>query len=417
MSIPLKLITTGSFQRYDCTGCGVCCKGRFAITISKADRDRIVAQKWTDEELDLGGAKLFTKHGDEFVIAHRANGACAFLQDDGLCRIHARYGIAAKPTACRLYPFRLIPAGRQVRVDVRYDCPATAGNDGQPVDGHRRELLSLLKLLTPDQAAELPAPTLFGATSLSWRALVLITESYERLLLDISLPITKRLAACINLTSLLRDRRIAKVADGDFDDFVRALESTVQMAAVEDPIVRRTPLPMEALVFRHVLGVHGRIDRVGEKASLVGRFGASMNLLGGRGMVPRLYEGFPDVSFRDIEAFRYEPSGDTSLTIERYLHTHLISMGFFGAGYYGDGYLDGLNALLLTYPLLLWFARAFAGSEGASTLSPANIERALMVVDHQRGQTPLMNTGSERALARYLGDRNVLRSLAIWYGS
>jgi len=416
-TIPIKLVMASDFQRYDCTGCGVCCKGRFAITISKADRDRIIAQNWTGEELALGGAPLFTKRGDEFVIAHLENGACAFLQDDGLCRIHARYGIGGKPTSCRLYPFRLIPVGKQVRVDVRFDCPATAGNEGRPISAHRGELLTLLKLLTADRAGELPTPPLFGNVKVSWHALVTMTENFERLLLDISLPLTKRIAACVNLISLLRDKRIATLADGDMDEFVSSLVSTVQGVAVEDPIVRRAPDMMESVIFRHMLGVYSRVDRVGEKASLLARLDASWRLVAGSGNVPELFPGFPTVPFSQVEAFQDLPAGDVSLAIERYLHTHITSMGFFGGGFYGRSYLDGLGAILLTYPLLLWFARAFAIADGQQCLALAAVERAMMVVDHQRGMTPLLNTSSEQALTRMLTERNALRILVIWYGS
>jgi hypothetical protein len=96
---------------------------------------------------------------------------------------------------------------------------------------------------------------------------------------------------------------------------------------------------------------------------------------------------------------------------------HLTSMGFFGPAFYGRSYLDGLNALLLTYPIVCWFARAIAASEGARTLTKESVERAMMIVDHQHGTTPLLNSGSVRALTVFLCDRAILRSLAIWYGT
>src|SRR3569833_4386549 len=102
-------------QSYDCTGCGDCCRGRFAILITEEDKARIDKQAWTDDELGLGGKPLFTRRGGEYQIAHRADGSCIFLNDEGLCKIHAKYGEPAKPVACRLYPFRFIPVGDQIR--------------------------------------------------------------------------------------------------------------------------------------------------------------------------------------------------------------------------------------------------------------------------------------------------------------
>src|SRR5437867_13126954 len=48
--------------------------------------------------------------------------ACVFLGADNRCRIHAKFGSAAKPLACRIYPFMLIPAGEQWRLGLRFAC-------------------------------------------------------------------------------------------------------------------------------------------------------------------------------------------------------------------------------------------------------------------------------------------------------
>ena len=45
-------------------------------------------------------------------LGHLADGACVFLDPAGRCRIHAKFGEAAKPLACRLYPLVIHPAGK-----------------------------------------------------------------------------------------------------------------------------------------------------------------------------------------------------------------------------------------------------------------------------------------------------------------
>ena len=59
-------------------------------------------------------------------LNHRKDGACVFLGENNRCRIHARYGAEAKPLACRLYPFVLVPTGERWRVGLRFAC-GTAG--------------------------------------------------------------------------------------------------------------------------------------------------------------------------------------------------------------------------------------------------------------------------------------------------
>jgi hypothetical protein len=92
-------------------------------------------------------------------------------------------------------------------------------------------------------------------------------------------------------------------------------------------------------------------------------------------------------------------------------------LSFFGRTFYNRGYLDGMNALLLTYPLSCWFARVFARGNGLAEIDAACAEKALFVVDHQHGITPVLDMPTERFRAGMLCDRSNLRALAIWYGS
>ena len=50
--------------------------------------------------------------------------ACVFLNEQGKCRIHAKFGGPAKPLACQVYPFTLNPAGDHWQVGIRFACPS-----------------------------------------------------------------------------------------------------------------------------------------------------------------------------------------------------------------------------------------------------------------------------------------------------
>lgn len=415
---PLKVITPPGLQHYDCSGCGECCRGRFAILITEEDKARIETQGWTSEDLALKrGQALFTKRGGEYQLAHRDNGHCVFLQDDGLCRIHAKFGEPAKPLACRMYPFKLVTLGQNVRVDVRFDCPSSAGNHGRPVSAHRAALQELAKIAIPDEAAALPVPPLHGKVAMTWGQLARITEFFERVLLDVSLDITRRVAACVNLADILRQSREIPPEGRKLDAYLDEAVSLVQEDAVNDPLTRVQPQPAEMLAFRQIVGVYGRIDQVGEKANVLRRLTTSVRMVSGKGAVPALRDGFPHVAFADLEESGGVPSGEAAASLERYLHTHLSSMGFFGKSFYDRSYLDGLGSLLLVYPIACWFARAFARETGQPVLDAASVQHALQIVDHQHGITPMLDLPTERVRARFLGETNVLRSLVVWYGS
>ena len=418
MAKPLKLTMAPGLQKYDCTGCGGCCRGRFAIIITDADRERIVEQGWTDEQLELKGKPLFTPLGSEFQLAHRADGSCVFLQEDGLCAIHAKYGEPAKPLACRMYQFRLIPVGTQIRVDVRFDCPASATNLGRPITVHKEDLAELMKLAIPaDKAAALEPPPIFGAVPKTWAQFSRITQTFEQVLLDVSIDITRRMRACVNLVDLIHRSEIEPLSGRDLEEFLDTAVSIVQEEAVYDDLERKPPSGMVRTAFRQLIGVYGRLDSVADRSKPLERLSTSMRMYGGKGVIPPLREDFPRVTFADVEAARGIPTGEAALAVERYLSVHLASMGFFGMPFYGRSYVDGMNALLLTYPLVCWYARVFAIHEGLTVPDTSCIERALMIVDHQHGITPVLDTPGEKFRTKFLCEQDTLRSLISWYGS
>src|SRR4051794_3197520 len=105
-------------QNWDCHVCGTCCH-EYQVTITDEERQRIDAQGW-DSEADLGGQPAYVNRGwpwaRRYTLNHRPDGRCVFLSDQGLCRIHERFGYETKPLACRLYPFVLVPVGDHWRV-------------------------------------------------------------------------------------------------------------------------------------------------------------------------------------------------------------------------------------------------------------------------------------------------------------
>jgi lysine-N-methylase len=410
------LVTPPRGQAYSCEGCGKCCRGYFAIAATAAEAERIRAMGWDDDPA-MAGVPLFTGSGDRQFIAHRDDGACVFLDNDNLCRIHKRFGEAAKLVACRLYPFILAPVGSQARVDIRFDCPAVAANRGAALPRHLADLRALLPRVLPDEAAHLPAPPLFGRVAVGWPALLRITEAVRRLLEAPKLDLTRRIAAVVNLAAALRTPRLAELEGGKLDELLQSAAAKLLAAAQEDPLARVPPGGVTLLMFRQVLGVYGRADRIGERADVSGRFRHAWRMLWGRGTVPPLQADFPAVPFAALEGLFGTPDGEAAAALARYYHVKLAALGFCGVPFYGRSYLDGLNGLLLTYPLLLWFARLFAAGRNRPALDAEAVHRALEVLNHQYGITPILDLPTERYRHAQLTERSTLRSLVVWYGS
>ena len=111
--------------RYECRGCGACCKGLgIGIDTVAGQLVQLVAKR---PEL----AAFVRRRGDA-ITAFNPRDRCWFLADDGLCRVEIEDGRAAKPASCRLFPFnRVFRAGSYTIVDYNsVICPLTVVDDG-----------------------------------------------------------------------------------------------------------------------------------------------------------------------------------------------------------------------------------------------------------------------------------------------
>lgn len=422
MSIPpvkrspsVNLGSLPAFQCYDCRGCGECCRGYLAINVTPAERERIEAQGWGSDPA-LQGQPLFTRRGGVDYLAHRADGSCVFLDGENRCRIHAKFGEPAKPLTCRLYPFGFVPAGKEAKVDLRFDCPAAAENDGRPLSAHKGALSELLALAAPKGLRDIPVPPLLHGAAMDWPRLQRITRAFETLLQDGRLNLTQRVACAVNLAAALDNSRIAGLESRELDDLL-AKASAKLIDAGQDELPRVPPDIAALAMFRQLLTVYGRRDRANAKERLWERFKVSVAMARGRGAVPPLRPELPAVGFADLEIAFGVPDGEAAAVLTRYYRMRLWSMSFCGRAFYNRPFLDGLNALWLTYPLILWFARLFAAGEGKAALERSHVERALTIVDHQHGRTPLLDVRAERYRQASLCERSTLRSLVIWYGT
>jgi Fe-S-cluster containining protein len=112
-------------MRYECRGCGACCKGHgIGLDVAAGQLVKLVAKR---PEL----AAFVRRRGDA-VTAFNPRDRCWFLADDGLCRVEVEDGRAAKPASCRLFPFnRVFHIGTTMVVDYNsVICPLQIGDGG-----------------------------------------------------------------------------------------------------------------------------------------------------------------------------------------------------------------------------------------------------------------------------------------------
>src|SRR5215831_8537301 len=196
MSLPVRHLPV--VQNWDCHVCGSCCK-EYRVTVTDGERRRIEAQRW-DNDPEIGDLPIFQKSGPwwarRYHLAHRADGSCVFLTEQGRCRIHERFGYEAKPLPCRLFPFLLVPAGDHWRVGMRFACPSAAANKGRSVRDHeqalRRFAAELVKREGMDRqpgAANVPPPRLGAGQRVAWPDVLQFMQALLTILRDRSDPV------------------------------------------------------------------------------------------------------------------------------------------------------------------------------------------------------------------------------------
>ena len=140
---------------FDCGGCTACCR-HFALgPVSDRIIDGLeahgVREAWPAAKDGFAVRRAGPDGVEGWFLARREDGGCIFLQDDGLCAVHARWGAAAKPAFCREYPFALVEEAGDLqspRVFVRADCGGWAESfaDGTPIDAQAEAIVALRRI-------------------------------------------------------------------------------------------------------------------------------------------------------------------------------------------------------------------------------------------------------------------------------
>src|SRR5262249_17090403 len=210
--MPLPVRALPVIQHWDCHGCTDCCRD-YVVHITDEEMRRIEGQGW-EKEPSFAGLALFKRQGrwsGRWALNHTDDG-CVFLGEGGRCRIHEKFGSAAKPLTCRIYPFVLVPAGDHWRVGLRFACPSVANDQGRPMNppmGEAREYAGLFEQQNP--AAELvPPPPLQGGQSVPWEDVATFVEALAIVVGNRDDRIEYRQRKCLALTNLCRQAKFDK---------------------------------------------------------------------------------------------------------------------------------------------------------------------------------------------------------------
>lgn len=410
MAMPVRALPV--VQNWDCHACGDCCR-HYSVRATPEEAARIESQNW-----GFAGAVPDGRGGLE--LAHRPNGDCVFLGEQNRCAIHAKFGAAAKPLACRMYPFTLVPVGDHWRVSVRLACPSACANLGATLESHAGEIAGLSRELeadTPGAAASRPAPDLRPGQSLAWPDLLRVNDALVGLILDPRVPVERRLRQILALSAVCRKARFDALSGKRLSEFLGVVRQAACEDVPADPAGVAAPSWLGRVLFRQFAAVYARQDHGAEvgiaRRGRWTRLKAAWRFAVGEGRIPALHARIGAVEFRAAE----EPWGDlppeSEELLARFYFVKLNSLQFTGTLYHGRAYWAGVDALVLTYPVVRWLARVLHLS-GLSR--PDAVAAAVRQVDDHYGFNPILGSPRQLWAVDRLAERGELARLVAHYG-
>lgn len=408
-------------QNWSCHNCGGCCR-QHLIEVTEEERQRILSQNWTSQD-GINQPVLVWHAGPpwkkRYRLAHQADGGCVFLDDKGLCRIHAKFGEGGKPLACRIYPYAFHPAGKSFAVSLRFSCPSVVANRGKPVAQQSGEIRRIAEAVIPQGAEKSAPPMLTAKDRVEWSDLLAFNEAVDHTLADPTAPLVVRIVRAVTWTTLVGQSSFDKLRGPRIRELIGLLMEAARIDVPGLPEKIDEPSSVGRLYFRTLVAQYARMDTVADlSAGLLGRwrlFRAILKFTRGRGNIPPLQSIFQSVQFDSLEPAFGALDAESDAILTRYFRVKIQGLHFCGPAYYDIPFVEGFHSLALMLPVTLWLARWLAVGAGRKGLTVEDISTALTIADHHHGYSPALGQSAARSRVRWLAESGDLNRLCLWY--
>lgn len=417
MSVALPiLVLPVATQRYSCHGCGNCCRD-FTVQLRDRDLRKLEDQRW-EERL---GEPVTAEFRGRTYLRQRDDGACVFLMEDGLCRIHREFGFAEKPTACQLFPFVLVPDDRRTAAGLSFACQSVRENRGAELRTHLAEVDRMSRDLPETRLATYGA-MLADAMGAKEAELETLAVLLDRFLSRGDVTLRDRFDGLAWVAASLGRAKLAEVRATRFRELVGvlvgALPDELEHLPLEDALPKQLRLLRQA-VYARLEDVQVNAARArGRWRTVLAQLLASRSFTRGKGPIPAvargLLEGIPFEAVPTVPRLSESPDADLiDELLSRYARATLLGNRAWGAGYYGWPAVRGLQALVLNLAATAWTARALAAKRGRTHASIEDVRDALGRIDRHAGRAPWLGSTGERLRLEYFrlddGLRRIVR--------
>jgi lysine-N-methylase len=391
-------------ENFSCRSCGNCCRD-WHVELDAREVERVRTLSWPTAD-PLVGANVLLQHGGRTYLAHKANGACVFLNEsNGLCRIHETFGGDVKPLGCRLYPFQIVPTfAGQASVTARFDCPQVRRNAGA---SHADELPQLRRYAS---AMTLPPPFDEATRCGLQREQIEAVCDFAGALMN---GFARNDQRTLFLAYLCDWLATVPTADLDRPTLAAAFaELRGQVEASAGPAAPPSARPglLHRVAFRTLLTLYLRRDEdvLNGRATRAGRMRSMLAIVLGFGNLRGLGVSHPPGKLRRARLFHDDIAvGDADLFALhwRMVRTKLASQQFMGGANRGRDFLTGLRSLAMLYPLVAAVAKSRAGNRGATAVDESDVDHAVAAIEHSFGRAAVLAMPFARSLERLLQDR------------
>lgn len=407
-----------TIQNWNCHNCGGCCR-QHVIEITPQEKDRIERQGW-DQDPATQDSPVILSDGKTHRLAHRPDGACVFLDPNGLCRIHARYGEPAKPLACRVYPYAFHPAGEDVAVSLRFSCPSVVENKGLALDKQLGELNKIAHKVVTGNHRDFKAPLIRPGQQTNWDDFLEIVDMLDAVLQE-EPPVLIAVLRLLSIADLLEEASFEKITGDRLTEFLQLIAQTALLSVSELPSAPSSrPRSIAQRHLRMLVAQYVRQDTMADLDSGLrgywARFKTSLRFTRGKGDIPSDRPELPTVDFAAVEEpFAIADSETIDEMLRRYFRVKIQGIHFCGSAYYDAPLVEGLRSLLLVWPSVMWVARWHAAGQNRRQIDATDVGLALAVVDHNHGYSEAFGLKPARLRVRLLARMNQISPLCLWY--
>ncbi len=412
MSLPIVLLKNE--EKWDCHQCGFCCRGSI-IPLSKVDAEQLNKQKW-DEQPEYRGHFLVGDRGAEsgYRLAHQADGSCIFLSEEGLCRIHTKFGLAAKPTVCQVFPLQLIAHEKEAVLTVRRACPSAAADLGQATTSQ----LPFIEQLVRDNRlkADASAPPILKAGEIrNWKTIRSVLESVGTLLQDERYPPVRRLVHALQFASLLQAAKTKSLSDAQIVELAQTLAELAPEESKPFFDDRHPPKGYSKILFRlaaiYFARLHPEVRLKSNWSARLQLMKTAWKLIRGTGQTPTIDQRYPVAHMDDLE----KPLGvlrpDVYIPLARFIETNSASLMYAISDRQDWSVVDSIRGLAIRFPVALWLLRWLSHGREPTVQDMLYI---ICTLDRSQGYQPLSGAYHQSRL-KMLAANGELERLVVWY--